>query len=132
MRYIIALLLILGLVSSSVLASESWILVGKSDRSHFYMYRGSLDTGSTTDGQRIFYVAGKYEVIATKESVVQVWYVPVQDCIKSSGKLYITDAQGQAVTNIDFKPGDDSIGASLAKLICNTALNLISDPKNRT
>lgn len=95
------------------------------------MYRGSLDIGATADGKRIFYVAGKYEVITTKESVVQVWYVPVQDCVRATGKLYVTDAQGRSVTDIDFKPGDDSIGASLAKLICNTALNLLSDPKNR-
>lgn len=131
MRFILALLLSLSLFVSSAIASDSWIVVGKSDRSTFYIYRGSLSVGATQDGQRIFYVAGKYESHATKESLIQIWYIPVQDCVSGSGKLYITDSTGKQVTNIDFKPGDESIAASLARLICTAALDLQVNSKNR-
>lgn len=131
MRFVIALLLALGLFTSSAVASEPWVLVGKSERSHFYIYRGSLDVGTTSDGSRVFYVAGKYEIIATKESMLQVWYVPVQDCMRGSGKLYILDTNGQQITVLDFKPSDQSVAASLAKLICEAALGSLTDSKNK-
>lgn len=131
MRLIIALLLALLLSVPNAIASDPWVLVGKSERSNFYIYRGSLDVGTASNGARVFYVAGKYEIPATKESMLQVWYVPVADCLKSSGKIYIMDPSGKEITNIDFKPGDDSIGASLARLICNAALDSLTDSKNR-
>ena len=131
MRFIIALLLALGLFTSSATASDPWILVGKTERSAFYMYRGSLGVGTGSDGQRIFYVVGRYTQIGTGESMVQAWYVPVQHCLTGSGKFYATDSEGKQVTDIDFRIGDGTIAASLAKLICNAALNSLTDSKNR-
>ena len=131
MRLIIALLLALGLFISSAVANDPWILVGKTERSTFYMYRGSLGIDVSGDGKRIFYVAGKYETAATKETVLQIWYVPVEDCIRNRGKLFVLDKNARPVTDIDFKQGDDSVGASLARIICNAALNLTNDSKNR-
>lgn len=131
MRFITALFLALCLFTSSAPASDSWIAVGKTDRSHFYAYRGSLSVAESSTKQRVFYVIGKYEILATKESVLQVWYVSVQDCIRSTGKLYVLDVSGQPVTDIEFKPGDNSVGHSIAKLICDAGLGSLTDSKNR-
>ena len=128
MKFLFGALVALALFLPRVHAADDWILVAKTSNTHFFIYKNSLNIGQTDDNQKIFYVIGKYLQPATNQSDIHLWYIPVEHCLIGKGKFYIGNTQGQKISDVDFEFGDETVAATLSKIICNTAINRLIQP----
>jgi hypothetical protein len=112
--------LVLGacLVGPAIAQDDEWITVGRTDKMTWHMKPGSLTFTEMQDNVPVVMVVGRTTEHATRRTTVYKWYIPVSDCERGMGELFVLNIGGESQSKHDFVYGSGSAASGLAEYIC--------------
>jgi hypothetical protein len=115
-------LMVLGfgacLVGPAVAQDDEWITVGRTGKMTWHMKSGSLTFTEMQDSVPVVMVVGRTTEHATGRMTVYKWYIPVRDCERGMGDLFVLSIGGEPKSKHDFVYGSASAASGLAEYIC--------------
>lgn len=129
LKFLLALVII---TMTSLAEAQEWVPIVKSESGTFFILKNSLKLAENHADEKVFLVTGRFTSEKLKTSQFLMWYVTVEHCSKSSGKLVLVDTAGNYIDEVEYKNDDETVVATIARTICVNAFNyyMRSNPRN--
>lgn len=116
--------------SSSNTDNSVWMDIGKTDSISFQIRKGSFNLEETEANIPVASILGQLTVLKTNQTSFVKYYVPIKDCLKGFGSVYILSTDNKFLEKESFVNGGDNVSSLHADIICAILEDTYQKAKN--
>jgi hypothetical protein len=108
-------------------AEDLWVSAATAaDGTDYSVLKGSAGVTKNDNGLPVVAVRGRI-VKSNGDITPQMWYVPLDDCLRGQGTFVIMDANGAYQGNSQFAFSGGTIGSMIAEVLCTVAEKIMNE-----